>query len=87
MSRLESLEKRVAELEQRIQQLSRGGSAPDDKSNWIERISGSMADCPEFEEVVRLGREFRQSLTWENESETEHLRKKTTRSNVALRKT
>jgi hypothetical protein len=30
-------------------------------ADWIERISGSFKDDPGFEEMVRLGREFRQA--------------------------
>jgi hypothetical protein len=35
----------------------KGGAAA--SANWIERITGSMEAFPEFEEVVRLGREMR----------------------------
>jgi hypothetical protein len=50
--RLDSLEREVLELKQRLN----NGNAP---INWIERITGSMADFPEFEEVIRYGREIR----------------------------
>jgi hypothetical protein len=29
--------------------------------SWIERIAGTFRDDPEFDEIVRLGREFRES--------------------------
>ena len=32
------------------------------KPGWIDRITGSFADCPEFDEIVRLGREFRKEM-------------------------
>jgi hypothetical protein len=51
--RLAALEAEVARLKERLERL-----APE---NWVERISGSMKDYPEFEEVVRLGQEFRRS--------------------------
>ena len=52
--RLDALEREVSELKQRLN----NGNAP---SNWIERITGSMADFPEFEEVIRYGREIREA--------------------------
>lgn len=53
--RLAALEAEVAELKQRLDQWT----AP--KPNWIEEMTGSMKDYPEFEEVVRLGAEFRRA--------------------------
>jgi hypothetical protein len=53
--RLAALEQQVAELKQRLDQL-----APSQR-NWIEEISGCMKDYPEFEEVVRLGAEWRRA--------------------------
>jgi hypothetical protein len=29
--------------------------------SWIDQVTGSMEKWPEFDEVIRLGREFRQS--------------------------
>ncbi len=51
--RLATLEKAVAEIQS---QLKTHPVAPD----WIERISGSMKDKPEFLEVLEYGRQFRQ---------------------------
>jgi len=59
MERVETLEAIVIKLQLQVQRLLE--KQEDDKSNWIEKISGSMKDYPEFEEVCRLGREFRQS--------------------------
>jgi hypothetical protein len=50
--RVKVLEKEVAELKQRLLQLSWRGT-------WLEKVSGSMKDYPEFEEVLRLGAEIR----------------------------
>jgi len=36
-------------------------SVSKNKSNWISDISGSFKDDPEFDEVLRLGREARQA--------------------------
>jgi hypothetical protein len=53
--RLATLERQVAELTQRLNQLA----AP--KGNWIEEMVGCMKDYPEFEEVARLGAEWRRA--------------------------
>jgi hypothetical protein len=53
--RLEALEREVAEIKLRL-------ATPPANGNWVDQISGSMKQFPEFEEVVRLGREFRESL-------------------------
>jgi ABC-type transporter Mla subunit MlaD len=71
--RLAAVEKAVAELRSHLNDLTalaaavEGAVAELRKSlqtpaaNWIEQLSGSMKDFPEFEEVVRLGREFREA--------------------------
>jgi hypothetical protein len=51
-SRLESLEREMAELRERLNRTTRG-------SNWLERIVGSQSRDADFEEVLRLGREAR----------------------------
>ena len=33
--------------------------APRDKTNWIAEITGSFKEDPDFEEIVRLGKEMR----------------------------
>lgn len=48
--RLNALESEVAILRQRVTH----------DSNWITRVSGSQKDHPEFDDVLRLGREARE---------------------------
>jgi hypothetical protein len=57
--RLEMLEREVAQLRQRLV------SAPTN-GNWVDEIAGSMKQFPEFDDVVRLGRQFRESLSSES---------------------
>ena len=59
--RLIAVEKELAELRQwRV--ASRLKVLP--WENWVEAISGSMKDFPEFDKVLEYGREFRrQQLT------------------------
>jgi len=61
-SRLTQLEAVVAGLQQEIRK-----QPPAPKKDWLDSISGSFADCPEFDEVIRLGREWRQSQRVEDE--------------------
>ena len=49
--RLGELEKKVADLLARVEDQG--------KKDWVSRVVGSFANCPEFDEVIRLGREFR----------------------------
>ena len=59
--RLSALEQEVAEL-RRWRAASRLTVLPGE--NWVEAISGSMKDFPEFDKVLEYGREIRrQQLT------------------------
>jgi hypothetical protein len=53
-----SIEERLTALEQQIARLTRHLEQPR-KVDWTKRVIGSFADCSEFDEVLRLGREFR----------------------------
>ena len=57
------LESRVAVLEAKVERLQRELQAvvPDGRP-WWQQIAGSFADDPAFEEAMRLGREYRESL-------------------------
>jgi hypothetical protein len=54
--RLLALESEVCAVKQQIARLSK-------PRPWLDDVIGSMDAWPEFEEVSRLGREFRQSVT------------------------
>ena len=56
-----NLEERVAKVEKEIERLKGQSNGSKDKPNWISDISGSFKDDPEFDEVLRLGREARQA--------------------------
>jgi hypothetical protein len=53
-----SIEERLAVLEEKVESLAKRLDLPH-KPDWTKRVIGSFADCPEFDEIVRLGREFR----------------------------
>lgn len=53
-ARLKNLETEVAHLKAQIQKPN--------QTPWWESILGSFADDPEYDEAMRLGREYRESL-------------------------
>ncbi len=52
--RLENVERELAEIKGEIKTLI-------PRPNWISAMSGTFTDDPEFDEVLRLGKEFRQA--------------------------
>jgi hypothetical protein len=61
MAETKSLEERVAAVERELAVLRVLLPQKIDPKNWIEKLTGSMKDFPEFDEVLRLGREIRQA--------------------------
>ncbi|MEQ8786518.1 MAG: hypothetical protein RIC55_09470 [Pirellulaceae bacterium] len=60
MSDSSTIEERLAQVERELASLkSRVKALSGPKGNWIDAISGSFKDDPEFEEIVRLGKEIR----------------------------
>jgi hypothetical protein len=53
----ETIESRLAKVERELAILKR--QVPHDKSNWIADITGTFKDDPDFDEIVRLGKEMR----------------------------
>jgi hypothetical protein len=54
--RLADLEREVAELRQQLAK-----AIPNVKANWIDGITGSFKDDPDFGEILRLGAEIRRA--------------------------
>jgi len=63
-SMAQTLEQRVEQLEKLVAQIG-SGSAGRAKDPW--RTYGVFKDDPEFEEAVRLGREYREQQTYDKE--------------------
>jgi hypothetical protein len=63
MSTDKSIEERVSHLEREIAFVKRQVHKNQDTEEWLDAVSGSMRDYPEFAEVVELGAEFRRSQT------------------------
>jgi len=53
----ETIEARLTRVERELAILK--SKAPRNKYNWIAEISGSFKDDPDFDEIVRLGKEMR----------------------------
>ena len=54
----QELERRLAQLEKDVELLK--SAKPGDK-NWIEAIKGTARNNAEYDEIVRLGKELRDS--------------------------
>ena len=61
MSHAATIEERLADVEKDVTELKLGFSRLGDKRDWIDRIVGSFKDDPEFDEILRLGREIRRA--------------------------
>jgi uncharacterized protein YhaN len=62
MSAIEKLEQRVAELESEVAKLKANQKTNSDPVNaWVDRIFGTFANDPDYEEAMRLGRKYRES--------------------------
>lgn len=56
------LDQRVASLEIEVATLKRQFAAShSEKKDWLDGMTGSMKDFPEFKEVLRLGAEWRKA--------------------------
>lgn len=60
---MSSVEERLAKLEKEIEDLKKARQVGQSSKNgnWISKISGTFKDDPDFDEILRLGREERKS--------------------------
>ena len=59
MSEAPTIEQRLAQVEKELAALKQQLQGQNAKSNWIDAITGSFKDDPEFDEILRLGKEIR----------------------------
>jgi hypothetical protein len=59
MPHIPTLEERLTKMENEVAELKRQFILSTKKTNWIKRVEGTFADRPEFDEVLRLGKEIR----------------------------
>ncbi|MCA9013095.1 MAG: hypothetical protein KDB01_25265 [Planctomycetaceae bacterium] len=55
----DTIEVRLAKVERELAILKARTGDNGTKANWIEKITGSFKDDPDFKEIVRLGKEMR----------------------------
>jgi hypothetical protein len=58
----EQLEQRVAHLEAEVAQLKNKIENGETSKPWWERVAGTFADNSAYDEAMKLGREYRDSL-------------------------
>ena len=63
----ETIEVRLAKVERELAILKARTGENGTKANWIEKITGSFKDDPDFKEIVRLGKEMRDAELPEEE--------------------
>ena len=57
-----TIEERLINVEEDLAAMKRSFTIQkDDKKSWIEAIAGTFKDDPDFDAIVELGRQFRQS--------------------------
>ena len=61
MSTNNDLEQRVAVLETAVAELQHRPAALPSAAHWVEQITGCVTDVEAFEEILRLGGEFREA--------------------------
>jgi len=59
---LKELEARVAALEKEVGRLRKQLPAPAEQRHWWHDDAGRFENDPVFDEIVRLGKEYRESL-------------------------
>jgi hypothetical protein len=61
MSIAPTIEERLAAVEKEILELKQGKPAIEPKLGWLEKITGTFKEDPEFGEILRLGQEIRKT--------------------------
>jgi hypothetical protein len=56
-----SVEERLKRIEKEIEALKTKLPADESKTDWLSKVNGTFKDDPDFDEIVRLGKEFRDS--------------------------
>ncbi len=69
MAQTESIEERLGNLEREVAELKRRLGEDKAQESWIERITGSFENDPDFAEILRLGQEIRRADRPNDEAE------------------
>jgi hypothetical protein len=54
-----TVEERLAKVERDLEAIKREKLAENSKLGWLERVRGTFKGDPDFDEIVRLGKELR----------------------------
>jgi len=63
--RVEAMERELAQLKQELHAVTSSSSLP-----WWEKIAGTFANSEHYDEAMRLGREYRESLRPKDDEKT-----------------
>jgi hypothetical protein len=58
-----TVEERLSALESAVEDVKHRLAAKGKSQTWLEQVAGSLENWSEFDEVLRLGNEFRRSVT------------------------
>ncbi|MGZ0165878.1 MAG: hypothetical protein ACKVII_18285 [Planctomycetales bacterium] len=64
----ETVEQRLTKVEQELKLLKARSEGDGPKSTWISEVTGSFKDDPDFDEILRLGKEIRDEDGSEDDS-------------------
>ena len=65
---MDTVEERLAKVERELEAIKRDKQAESSKLGWLERVRGTFKGDPDFEEIVKLGKELRdEELAEENQ--------------------
>ncbi len=57
-----TIEERLTAVEKDLAELKGQFTLHKDEKSWIEKVAGTFKGDSDFDEIVRLGREFRKSV-------------------------
>jgi len=57
---MSTVEERLAKVERDLEAIKRDKLAANSKLGWLEKVRGKFKGDPDFEEIVRLGKEPRE---------------------------
>jgi hypothetical protein len=66
---MSTVEERLSALELAMEDMKLRLANEPPPSAWFDKVAGSLQEWPEFEEVLRRGHEFRQSVNDPNDAE------------------
>jgi hypothetical protein len=71
----QTLEQRLAALEAEVAELKKQIRPPEPAKHWVDKIYGTFANDPLYEEAMRLGRKYRESLRPKSKSKKKRKKK------------